>query len=128
MTIKLRQRGFDAETVTQAVELIRAQGYLHEDSDAKREAERSLSKGWGLRRIGQYLRQRGYDTDAIQGALDSLCDEDFDERCCIAARKYCHMPPTDAKQKQKIVAYLLRYGYDMSEIRHALETAWTDEE
>lgn len=128
LTIKLRQRGFDTQTVTRAVELIRAQGYLHEDSDARREAERSLSKGWGLRRIGQYLRQRGYDAEAVNAALESLSNEDFDERCCIAARKYCHTPPTDAKQKQKIVAYLLRYGYDMSEVRHALSTAWEDEE
>ena len=128
LTLKLRQRGFDAETTEHAVELVRAQGYLHEDNDAQREAERSLAKGWGLRRIGQHLRQRGYATEAIDAALEALGDEDFYERCCCAARKCHRTPPEDAKQKQKIVAYLLRYGYDMSEIRHALETAWEDEE
>lgn len=127
LTLKLRQRGFDGETAARAVELIRAQGYLHEDSDAAREAERSLAKGWGLRRIEQYLRQRGYDAEAITSAVETLGDEDFDERCRRVARKYHPAPPEDAKQKQKIVAYLLRYGYDMSEIRHALETAWAEE-
>ena len=128
LTLKLRQRGFDGETAERAVELIRAQGYLHEDSDAAREAERSLSKGWGLRRIEQYLRQRGYDAESVAAALETLSDEDFDERCRRVARKYHPAPPEDAKQRQKIVAYLLRYGYDMSAIRHTLETAWEDEE
>lgn len=127
LTLKLRQRGFDGETATRAVELIRAQGYLHEDSDAAREAERSLAKGWGLRRIEQHLRQRGYDAEAIASALEALGDEDFEARCRAVARKYHAAPPEDAKEKQKIVAYLLRYGYDMSEIRHALETAWEEE-
>ncbi len=128
LTLKLRQRGFDAEVAEHAVELIRAQGYLHEGSDARREAERCLAKGWGLRRIGQYLRQRGYDADAVSAALEQLGDEDFDERCTHVARKYCSAPPKDAKQKQKAVAYLLRYGYDMSEIRHALDCAWKEQE
>ncbi len=127
LSLKLRQRGFDAETAARAVELIRSQGYLHEDSDAAREAERSLSKGWGLRRIEQHLRQRGYDAEAVAAALETLSDEDFDERCRRVARKYCPAPPEDAKQKQKVIAYLLRYGYDMSEIRHALETAWEED-
>lgn len=126
LSLKLRQRGFDAEVTERAVELVRAQGYLHEDDDALREAERSLAKGWGLRRIGQHLRQRGYATEAVDAALEALSDEDFYKRCCCAARKYHRAPPEDAKQKQKIVAYLLRYGYDMSEIRHALDSAWED--
>jgi regulatory protein len=126
LSLKLRQRGFDAEVTERAVELVRAQGYLHEDDDALREAERALAKGWGLRRIGQHLRQRGYATEAVDAALEALSDEDFYERCCCAARKYHRVPPTDANQKQKIVAYLLRYGYDMSEIRHALDSAWED--
>lgn len=126
LSLKLRQRGFDAEVTERAVELVRAQGYLHEDDDALREAERALAKGWGVRRIGQHLRQRGYATEAVDAALESLSDEDFYERCCCAARKYHRVPPTDANQKQKIVAYLLRYGYDMSEIRHALDSAWED--
>ena len=128
LTLKLRQRGFDAEVAERAVELIRAQGYLHEDNDARREAERCLAKGWGLRRIGQYLRQRGYDADAVSAALEQLGDEDFDERCACVARKYCSAPPKDSKQKQKMIAHLLRYGYDMSEIRHAMEYAWQNDD
>lgn len=128
LMLKLRQRGFDAQTAERAVELIRTQGYLHEDSDARRETERCLAKGWGLRRIGQYLRQRGYDANAAAEALEALSDEDFDERCCKVARKYCKTPPKESKQKQKVVAYLLRYGYDMDAIRHALQYAWSDEE
>lgn len=128
LTLKLRQRGFDADVAARAVELIRSQGYLQEDNDACREAERSLLKGWGLRRIEQYLRQRGYGADSIRVAMEALGEEDFEQHCCRIARKYHPALPEDAKQKQKIIAYLLRYGYDMSEIRHALAYAWADDE
>lgn len=128
LTLKLRGRGFDAQTTERAVELVRAQGYLHEHDDALREAERSLDKGWGSRRIGQHLRQRGYAADAIDEALASLADEDFFERCALVTRKYAAEPPKDVKQKQKIVAYLLRYGYEMDAIRYALQYAWQNDD
>lgn len=127
LTLKLRQRGFDAQTVERAVAMIREQGYLQEEGDACREAERCLNKGWGLRRIGQYLRQRGYDAAAVRCALDALADEDFFERCRRVTQKYQSAPPADDKQRQKIVAHLMRYGYDMDAIRYALNEAWKDE-
>ena len=31
------------------------------------------------------------------------------------------------EEKQKLIAYLIRQGYDMTTIRHALDIAWEDE-
>lgn len=124
LLLKLRQRGFDEQTARAAIDLIRKQGYLKEDQDAAREARRCVSKGWGKKRIEQYLRQRGYPAPAAQEAVQALDDVDFDELCCRVARKYTHTPPSDAKSRQKVVAYLLRYGYDMTAIRHTLDKAW----
>ena len=107
--------------------LVREQGYLKENHDAAREAQRCLDKGWGKRRIEAYLRQRGYPGETVQDALQVLDEVDFDELCCRITRKYSPQPPTDTKGRQKVVAYLLRYGYDMTDIRHALEQAWKDE-
>jgi regulatory protein len=127
LALKLRQRGFDASTAEKAVALLCTRGYLREQNDACREAERCLNKGWGHRRIEQYLRQRGYSSQATQNALDELGDVDEEARCAKIARRKSISPPQDVKEKQKLIAYLIRQGYDMTTIRHALDIAWEDE-
>jgi regulatory protein len=126
LTLKLRQRGFDAETADRAIALLRERGYLREGNDALREAERCLNKGWGRKRIALYLRQRGYSSEAAAMAIDELGDIDDEARCSVVARRKSPVPPTDQKEKQKLVAYLLRQGYEMSIIRHALEYTWQE--
>jgi regulatory protein len=126
LILKLRQRGFDSEAATQAVELLRERGYLREENDAKREAERCLAKGWGRRRMEAYLRQRGYDKVAVDLAMEEWEDEDEGERCAEVARRKCRTAPADDKEKQKLIAYLIRQGYDMTTIRHALALAWEE--
>lgn len=126
LILKLRQRGFDSEAATQAVELLRERGYLREENDAKREAERCLAKGWGRRRTEAYLRQRGYDKVAVDLAMEEWEDEDEGERCAEVARRKCRTAPADDKEKQKLIAYLIRQGYDMTTIRHALALAWEE--
>ncbi len=127
LVLKLRQRGFDPQIAEKAVELMQTQGYLRENQDALREAERCLGKGYGQKRIEQYLRQRGYDTDTIQKAVEHLGEVDYRQNCCRVACRYQRTPPNDVKQKQKMIAYLLRYGYTMEEIRYAIEHAWLPE-
>jgi regulatory protein len=126
LTLKLRQRGFDAETADRAITFLRERGYLREENDALREAERCLNKGWGRKRIELYLRQRGYSSEAAAMAIDELGDIDDEARCSAVARRKSPTPPADQKEKQKLIAYLLRQGYDMSIIRHALEYTWQE--
>jgi SOS response regulatory protein OraA/RecX len=127
LILKLRQRGFDAAVSQEAVSLLCERGYLREESDAGREAERCLAKGWGRRRIESYLRQRGYTKEAADLAMKELEDTDEGERCAKAARRKSCTAPDDEKEKQKLIAYLIRQGYDMTTIRHALSFAWDEQ-
>lgn len=127
LSLKLRRRGFDPELSEEAVTMLLEKGYLKEEDDAHREVQRCISKGWGRRRIESYLRQRGYDSTVTRAALDELWDMDDAMRCAEVAARKSPTPPTDEKQKQKLIAYLLRQGYDMSDIRHALASAWEQE-
>ena len=122
--LKLRQRGFDAELANQAVNMLLEKGYLKEEDDAQREALRCLTKGWGCRRIESYLRQRGYSADVTRIAMENLCDIDDSIRCVDEALRKSPIAPSSEKEKQKLIAYLLRQGYDMSDIRKALSMAW----
>ena len=126
LSLKLRQRGFDATIADAAIALLRDRGYLREQSDALREAERCLTKGWGQKRSEMYLRQRGYSSDDTVYALQELGEVDEVSRCAQMARRKTHMPPADAKEKQKLIAYLIRQGYSMSVIRASLDEAWQE--
>ncbi len=126
LTLKLRQRGFDATIAQAAIALLRDRGYLREQKDALREAERCLAKGWGQKRIELYLRQRGYSSQDAACAMEELGEVDEVARCTQMAVRKSPIPPTDAKEKQKLIAYLIRQGYSMSVIRSALDDAWQE--
>ena len=58
--------------------------------------------------------------------MEALDDTDEGERCATVARHKSRTHPTDEKEKQKLIAYLIRQGYDMTTIRHALGIAWEE--
>lgn len=126
LALKLRQRGFDAAIAQAAIDLLRDRGYLREQKDALREAERCLAKGWGQKRIELYLRQRGYSTQDAASAMEELGEIDEVARCTQIAVRKSPVPPADAKEKQKLIAYLIRQGYGMSVIRTSFEEAWQE--
>ena len=125
---KLRAKGIPAKIAARAVERLADKGYLREESDALRVAQRSLDKGWGLRRILEDLRHRGYGSDAVAAAREALqAEEDFCLHCARAARKKSPAPPSDVAQRRKLSDFLMRYGYSGDEIRYALLHAWRAE-
>lgn len=126
LTLKLRQRGFDAEIAQAAVSMLKERGYLREQTDALREAERCLAKGWGQKRIELYLHQRGYSKQDAALAIEELGDLDEVSRCAQMAERKSVAKPADAKEKQKLIAYLIRQGYGMDVIRAAFDEAWNE--
>ncbi len=119
LRLKLRRRGFDAGIAGRAVEMLSSKGYINEDEDFKRDIERCLRKGWGSRRILSELHKKGYDDEALALAEDELSQLDFGEYCLNFLQSHRDDLPTDTKEKQKLIASLVRYGYSMSEIKFA---------
>lgn len=120
LVLKLRRRGIDEAAAREAVEMLKAQGYIDEDRELIREIERCLRKKWGSRRIIAHLHQKGYDDEAIYAADDAFSEIDFGELCLELLKGKCDEVPTDLKERQKLIASLSRYGYAMSEIKYAL--------
>lgn len=120
LALKLRRRGFDAETAEKAVAMICEKGYLSEEDDLRRDIEHCIGKRWGSRRIIAHLRSRGYDDETLSLADDELEKVDFGEICLELLRNRIDEIQRDPRERQKLVAFLSRYGYSMSEIRYAL--------
>lgn len=121
--LKLVSRGFAKDIAAEAVEHISALGYMNSDGDALREAQRCVSKHWGLRRIAAHLRSKGYPDESVKNAIYTLEDEgvDFSELCLERLRTTYTELPSDREELRKIVAALSRYGFSTSEIRDAMK-------
>lgn len=133
MLIKLRSKGFSRESATSAAEYLCELGYIKEIDDAQREAQKSLKKHWGKRRIAAALIEKGYTREAVAEALDSLDEVDFAELCAELISQRYRGVPGDVDERRKLVASLLRYGYSSSEIKEAItrlgdasELDWSD--
>lgn len=120
---KLFAKGSSAETAKCAVETLISEGYLDPKADALCEAEKCLSKLWGKKRIYACLCEKGYSEGAIKNAFFELEDRDtdFSELCLERLAQTCSEIPKDPKERQKLTAALIRYGFSTSEIREAID-------
>ena len=118
---KLVLKGFSKERATHAADELLQGGYIDEYADALREAELGVSKLWGENRIRASLYEKGYPEEAISAAMYSLEDNgvDFSEICAQRLERTTAAIPDDPKEKQKLVASLMRYGFSISQIRDA---------
>ena len=127
---KLR-RSVDERAAAAAVERMLELGYLDDEDYARRLAADLVHlKGYGPRRVAETLRQKGLTQEQIQQAVDSLGEEDSEERLCrLLERKYARYLG-DEKGLRRTVNSLLRMGYSYGEIRQAINryTQWEGEE
>ena len=121
---KLVAKGFEREASRIAAERIRERGFLSEENNARREAERLAAKLWGETRIRAQLCSKGYDSDSVDDALFALEDSgvDFEDNCIKLVESKCKAKklPSDRSELQKLIASVMRYGYSASQVKHAL--------
>jgi len=72
LTAKLEARGVDAEEAAEAVDRLRAAGYVDEERFARARAGTLAERGWGDAGIRDDLARQGCTCDAIEVALGSL--------------------------------------------------------
>ena len=124
---KLMEKGCERETAIRATKYLMDKGYIRERETACRFAEQGRRKGWGIRRISEDLRAKGFAPKALQSALDNLADVDWVDACLQVMTKRYGTPPEDAHGRQKLTAALFRLGYDPETIRSAMERAMRDD-
>lgn len=118
---KLRGKGYDREVTECAVKYFVDNGFLCEDDGACRLASLCAKKYWGIMRIRSELIAKGYSSDAVSVALDSLSDVDFSENCYLLISKKYKNAENTPEGRKKLSAALSRYGYTYGEIRDALD-------
>ena len=131
---KLQSRGFDRESAMAAVARLEENGYVDEGEDAYNLAEREIARLSGEKRVYAKLREKGY-APPYPESIEMLVDQtDFTENCVrLIKKKYgtAYFEKKDSacedesererrrKEKDRIVAGMIRYGYSFSQIKEA---------
>lgn len=119
----LSAKGISRETAEAAAAYLVRKGYVREEDAAVRRAVQDQRKGWGPRRIREDLWAHGFEGETVDRAMSELDEVDFAEACATVIRKkYGDLPSGSdgAGERRKMIAALMRLGYDSAQIREAM--------
>lgn len=115
---KLKEKGFDPETADYCVDWVTERGLLNEESYAAAIVRYYAAKGYGESRVRQELQRRGLSRELWEDALAAMPEDTAKIDRFIAQRLTAS---DDRDAVRKLTAALFRRGFDMEEIRRALE-------
>ncbi|MCA9329078.1 RecX family transcriptional regulator [Candidatus Saccharibacteria bacterium] len=114
----LKRKQYAEELINKLVKRIYDVGYLDDTEFAQRWVyNRRLLKPTSIRRLQQELRVKGVNDQIIAGVL---AQDDTDDKQVIAEVIKRKRRQTRYQDDQKLMAYLIRQGYDYQDIKDAL--------
>lgn len=119
---KLKE-GFDASLVEPVLARLIERGYVDDERFARLWAEnRSVRKGVSQKKLRLELQAKGVAQDIIENCLSEGVRNEQEELAKVIARKAKKYP-----DEQKLIQYLLRQGFNYSDILDALSAASSSE-
>lgn len=126
LTLRLRQRKVDAQSIERALERLEALGLLDDAAVARAEAAARFRRGEGERRIRQALGAKGVERSIAEHAIRDVVEEeaiDPRQQCEAAAEKRFRAlrsyPPE--VQRRRLMGFLVRRGFDISLVRDVVD-------
>jgi regulatory protein len=115
----LRRKEYDPEFIDELVDRLRTGKWLDDNAFARMWVEnRRLLKATSSRRLTQELKQKRVSDDIIK---DVLFDDQTDEIVLIKEIITRKRKQTRYQDNQKLIAYLVRQGYNYSDVKDALK-------
>ena len=122
---KLSEGLYPRDIIDDAIDYVKSYHYL----DDERYARDYIAYHMSVRsknRIIQDLTGKGINKDMLMPIIEELYVEEdsnveLDQIKKLLAKKHYDPEQTEYKEKQKIMAFLLRKGFQMSDIRRAME-------
>ena len=119
---KLRRYGASEENIELTLDFCRRYGFVNDKSYAERKAQDLFRlKKFGTRRIENELKMLGIPDEYIKEALYELDEDSEREMLLDLARKKLRGDFT-GKNKDKCIRFLLYRGYDLYDIKDAIDT------
>ena len=124
-------RKYDAHSVDTAVEKLVDLGLVNDRRYAELLTRELFErKKYGKNRVRSELFRKGIDSDIVNEVLEEYEEEnepDNVEKIVDIIRKKYYNKLIDEKTRQKVVAALVRLGYNFSDIRQAMREFSSDE-
>ncbi len=121
---KLKQKGYQQIIIKRVLERLTELGFIDDQKFTGAFIQSQLRrKHFGKHRLIQALRQKGISRDEINTAI-SQTDLEAENHCKISAEKKINQlrRETDpVKKKQKLIAYLMRQGFEWEIIQKTLQ-------
>ena len=120
---KLAAKNFDEEVVAATIARLRDEKWLDDSRFAEAFVRTRMRKRIGRLRIRRELMAAGVDGDVAAGALQHNRDEEGEREAAVAvARKRArNLDLASREGRNKLTAYLLKQGYDMTLIREVIK-------
>jgi regulatory protein len=124
LTDKLKEGMYPQDIIDEAIEYVTSYRYLDDDRYARDYITYHMSTR-SRNRIIQDLTSKGIDRDTIITLMDEIYQEDqgeaeLDQIKKLLARKNYDPENTDFKEKQKIMAFLMRKGFSLADIQKVM--------
>jgi len=120
ISYKLKTKGFGESAAAAAAKMLCKKGFIDEARDAARLAEICTAKLCGKKKIAAHLFEKGYGQEIVASVIAGLDEEEMTENCaCLIAKKYGGIP-ADRAEREKMFAFLMRYGYTGDTIKSAI--------
>lgn len=111
----LRQRQVSEETIDKVISELCQQGYINDHEWTQAFVRGQLSRKRGPREIMRRLSAKGISTEQADAALEAVGINHEDQEKSISellSTRYRNKNLKDFKERQKVVASLLRRGFD----------------
>ncbi len=124
---KLITKGYPAELVSSALELLATQGLLSDARFAEVFARSRSNKGYGTVRIAQELRQRGVDDEQIAPVLNKAKETWRAQIVQVRHKRFGEALPQTHADRAKQARFLLQRGFTSEQVRAVLRGGMDEE-
>lgn len=123
---KLKQSNYPEKSIQAALEYVQHFGYIDDERYVQNYISFKADKK-SKKQMKQFLKEKGIDLEVIEKAFTIYYDEspecELDLIINILKKKYGNIPAEefDYNQKQKMMAYIYRKGFDIDTIHKAVD-------
>jgi len=121
---RLRQKGFTAEIINQAVDQLYRLKYLNDREFALAWVNSRLLKPLGLRRVAFELKEKGISKELIEETLGNTKEKyrEYDTVLELAKSKFKKIKDVDEfKAKRRVYSFLARRGFNLDVINEVMD-------
>ena len=119
---KLMQGGYPQNITEEAIKYVKSFGYINDREYARNFVESRKDKK-SRRELYAALCQKGLASELIEEVLEECFDKEDSIKAIktLLRKKDFHPETADLKEKQKVMGYLLRKGFQYEEIKSAVD-------